>query len=149
MAVRFSGGWSPGRNYKLLPALATNSPPDYSLNASRPSPIKATKLWCVGTDLFKASHSGRGGGVSRRRGCVWKCRSFKRTQSVLLCRGGVSPPEKNKVSSSTTHKQKNLLILIHSYLKSFLPTFFTKKCGAYFFYKKNRLRSGEHSLFCN
>ena len=29
---------APGRNYKLLPALATNSPPDYSLNASRPPP---------------------------------------------------------------------------------------------------------------
>ena len=28
----------PGRNYKLLPALATNSPPDYSLNASRHPP---------------------------------------------------------------------------------------------------------------
>ena len=27
---------APGRNYKLLPALATNSPPDCLLNASRP-----------------------------------------------------------------------------------------------------------------
>ena len=27
----------PGRNYKLLPALATNSPPDYSRSASRPA----------------------------------------------------------------------------------------------------------------
>ncbi len=35
---RTTAGAVPGRNYKLLPALATNSPPDYSLHASRPTP---------------------------------------------------------------------------------------------------------------
>ena len=34
---RMSAGAVPGRNYKLLPALATNSPPDYSRSASRPA----------------------------------------------------------------------------------------------------------------
>ena len=34
---------APGRNYKLLPALATNSPPDYSLNASRPQRFKVSE----------------------------------------------------------------------------------------------------------
>ena len=39
---------APGRNYKLLPALATNSPPDCSLNASRPQRFKVSeKLRCV------------------------------------------------------------------------------------------------------
>ena len=33
-----AAGAVPGRNYKLLPALATNSPPDYSLHAPRPRP---------------------------------------------------------------------------------------------------------------
>ena len=37
---RMSAGAVPGRNYKLLPALATNSPPDYSLNASRHPPYE-------------------------------------------------------------------------------------------------------------
>ena len=35
---RTTAGAVPGRNYKLLPALATNSPPDYSLHASRHPP---------------------------------------------------------------------------------------------------------------
>ena len=35
---RTTAGAVPGRNYKLLPALATNSPPDYSFHASRPPP---------------------------------------------------------------------------------------------------------------
>ena len=39
---------APGRNYKLLPALATNSPPDCLLNASRPQRFKVSvKLRCV------------------------------------------------------------------------------------------------------
>ena len=33
----YGGRAVPGRNYKLLPALATNSPPDCLLNASRPA----------------------------------------------------------------------------------------------------------------
>ena len=33
---------APGRNYKLLPALATNSPPDCLLNASRPQRFKVS-----------------------------------------------------------------------------------------------------------
>ena len=35
---RTAAGAVPGRNYKLLPALATNSPPDCLLNASRHPP---------------------------------------------------------------------------------------------------------------
>ena len=41
-----AAGAVPGRNYKLLPALATNSPPDYSLNASRPRPT-ISDIVCV------------------------------------------------------------------------------------------------------
>ena len=88
---RMAAGAVPGRNYKLLPALATNSPPDYSLNASRPQrfldmcealPRRApqrffdargcTRLFSKCRDrrprlsaLFKASPSGRGGTVYR------------------------------------------------------------------------------------
>ena len=40
---RTTAGAVPGRNYKLLPALATNSPPDYSLHASRPRPTIEVK----------------------------------------------------------------------------------------------------------
>ena len=53
---------APGRNYKLLPALATNSPPDCLLNASRPQRFKV-----LIDAVFKASPFGRGGGDSRRR----------------------------------------------------------------------------------
>ena len=35
---------APGRNYKLLPALATNSPPDCLLNASRHPPYERSHL---------------------------------------------------------------------------------------------------------
>ena len=38
-----TAGAVPGRNYKLLPALATNSPPDYSFHASRPHPTIEVK----------------------------------------------------------------------------------------------------------
>ena len=40
---RTTAGAVPGRNYKLLPALATNSPPDYSFHASRPRPTIEVK----------------------------------------------------------------------------------------------------------
>ena len=37
-----TGGAVPGRNRRLLPALATNEPPAHLLNASRPAPTRVT-----------------------------------------------------------------------------------------------------------
>ena len=43
---KISAGAVPGRNYKLLPALATNSPPDYSRSASRHPPYELKNAYC-------------------------------------------------------------------------------------------------------
>lgn len=59
----------PGLNYRLLPALATNSPPDCLLNASRPQ-LRLRSIVCYTYGISETHYTIKQG--SRKKICVAK-----------------------------------------------------------------------------
>ena len=109
---------APGRNYKLLPALATNSPPDCLLNASRPQ---------------------RSFGMRENKHLFSHCRDFRPRLSVIF----FFQAKKKEAKKSPGHLRLcpgprnafryvrlfNELRPLTLFLESFLSTFFKNKVG--------------------